>query len=431
MGPSPDFGRGNGIQIGVVMSNDLDCQMEVLLRGAVDIYREEELRKKLARSLQTGVPLRVKCGFDPTAPDLHIGHTVVMHKMRQFQELGHQVIFLIGDFTGMIGDPTGRSATRKALTREQVLDNAETYKRQVFKVLDPQRTEIAFNSKWMNEMSAVGLIELTAKYTVARMLERDDFSNRYKEGRAISVHEFLYPLVQAYDSCALKADVELGGTDQLFNLLVGRDIMREHGLEPQVVLTTPLLEGTEARMIEGKLVGDKMSKSLGNYVGIDEPPKDMFGKIMSVSDELMWRYYQLLSDLSIGEIEGLRTDVESGKAHPKKVKGNLAKELVTRFHGGVAAKVAEQEFEAVFSRGENPEDIEVAEIEGGGEPVWIVKAIATAELVASGSDGRRMVKQGAVSVDGVKIKELDHPLQPGGEYLVKVGKRRFRKIKII
>ena len=413
------------------MSNDLDCQMEVLLRGAVDIYREEELRKKLARSLQTGVPLRVKCGFDPTAPDLHIGHTVVMHKMRQFQELGHQVIFLIGDFTGMIGDPTGRSATRKALTREQVLDNAETYKRQVFKVLDPQRTEIAFNSKWMNEMSAVGLIELTAKYTVARMLERDDFSNRYKEGRAISVHEFLYPLVQAYDSCALKADVELGGTDQLFNLLVGRDIMREHGLEPQVVLTTPLLEGTEARMIEGKLVGDKMSKSLGNFVGIDEPPKDMFGKIMSVSDELMWRYYQLLSDLSIGEIEGLRTDVESGKAHPKKVKGNLAKELVTRFHGGVAAKVAEQEFEAVFSRGENPEDIEVAEIEGGGEPVWIVKAIATAELVASGSDGRRMVKQGAVSVDGVKIKELDHPLQPGGEYLVKVGKRRFRKIKII
>jgi tyrosyl-tRNA synthetase len=413
------------------MQKTLEQQLEIILRGVVDQHVPEELKKKLERSIATGAPLRVKAGFDPSAPDLHLGHTVLLHKMRQFQELGHEVIFLIGDFTGMIGDPTGKVATRPALTRGEVQRNAETYKRQVFKVLDPARTRVEFNSTWMGEMGAAGLIELAGKHTVARMLERDDFHKRYVGGQSISIHEFLYPLVQAYDSVALKADVELGGTDQLFNLLMGRSIMAAYGLEPQVILTTPILEGTDARAVDGKLVGNKMSKSLGNYIGIDEPPKEMFGKVMSISDDLMWRFFELLSDLSLAEVAALRAKVASGEAHPKKVKLRLAGEIVARFQGAEAANVAEREFESVFAQGELPEDIEevvlMAEGEGG---VSLPRALHLSGCVTSTSEGRRMISQQAVSIDGEKAHDVEGRIPVGGPYLVRVGKRRFRRITV-
>ncbi|MDP6943930.1 MAG: tyrosine--tRNA ligase, partial [Myxococcota bacterium] len=353
-------------------------------------------------------------------------------KMRHFQDLGHHVIFLIGDFTGLIGDPTGRSATRKALSPEEILVNAETYKEQVFKVLDPERTEVAFNSAWMAELGSAGIIALAARYNVARMLERDDFKKRFRSGQSISVHEFLYPLVQAYDSVALEADVELGGTDQLFNLLVGRHIMREYGLAPQCVLTTPLLEGLDGRLENGEIVGAKMSKSLGNYVGVDEPPLEMFGKLMSVSDDLMWRYVELLSTKEPSEQRALRASVASGALHPRDAKSSFAAEIVERYHGADAAHVAQDEWLRIFSQREVPKDmpsLSVAAEEEG--QVGILSVLRSAGLVQSGGEARRMVGQGAVSVDGEKVQELTQGLPIGGPYVVKVGKRRYASVTVI
>src|SRR5215467_4520528 len=333
-------------------------QLERIRRGAVDVIREEELLEKLKRAQKTGKALRVKAGFDPTAPDIHVGHTVLIRKMKHFQELGHTVIFLIGDFTGMIGDPSGRSATRKQLTLEEVQQNAETYKQQIFKILDPQRTVIDFNSRWMSPLGADGFIRLAGKYTVARILEREDFSNRLKNQLPIAMHELMYPLVQGYDSVALEADVELGGTDQRFNLLVGRDLQREYGQESQVVITTPLLEGLDGVQ--------KMSKSLGNYIGINESPKEQFGKVMSLSDELMFRYYELLTDVPLSEIQRLRADVAAGTRHPMEVKAELAVRVITDYHGATAAEAAREEFNRVFRQREIPEDIESKQLNVGG-----------------------------------------------------------------
>ncbi|MCB9730479.1 MAG: tyrosine--tRNA ligase [Deltaproteobacteria bacterium] len=408
----------------------VDDQLELLLRGVVDFHVEAELRQKLERSRQTDTPLRVKAGFDPTAPDLHLGHTVLLTKMRHFQDLGHQVVFLIGDFTGLIGDPTGRSATRKALTPAQIAANAETYKTQVFKILDPERTEVAFNSTWMNTLGAQGMIELAARYNVARMLERDDFKKRFHSGQSISVHEFLYPLVQGYDSVALRADVELGGTDQLFNLLVGRHMMKEYGLEPQCILTTPLLEGLDGRLEDGVLVGQKMSKSLDNYVGIDEPALEIFGKLMSVSDDLMWRYYQLLSTLAPARLAALEKDVRSGDAHPRDAKIGFATEIVARYHGDSAAAGASAEWQRIYSQGELPADMPELSIAADAEGAPLLNVLREAGLVASGGEARRMLAQGAVSVDGERIEDLEHRLAAGGDYVVKVGKRRYARIRV-
>ena len=410
----------------------VDEQLELILRGSVDVHVEAELTAKLQRSRRTGEPLRIKAGFDPTAPDLHLGHTVVITKMRHFQDLGHHVLFLIGDFTGMIGDPTGRSATRKVLTADEVAVNAETYKRQVFKILDPARTEVAFNSTWMADLGASGLIQLASTYNVARMMERDDFRKRFQGGLSISVHEFLYPLVQAYDSVALRADVELGGTDQLFNLLVGRHVMKEYGCEPQCVLTTPLLEGTEGRLVDGVMTGAKMSKSLGNYVGIDEAPLEMFGKLMSITDDLMWRYCDLLSTGSSAELMSRRADVAEGRAHPRDAKLGLARELVGRYHGDSAAEAAADEWQRIFSQRQSPTDLEavtVAEAEAGGG-ASILQVLRDAGLVTSGGEARRMVSQGAVSVDGERVGDKDQRLPAGGPYVVKVGKRRFAAVTV-
>ena len=409
-------------------------QLSLILRGTVDVQVEAELRKKLEHSRATSTPLRVKAGFDPTAPDLHLGHTVLLTKMRQFQELGHHAMFLIGDFTALIGDPTGRSATRPALTREQIAENAETYKAQVFKVLDPDRTEILFNSTWMNELGADGLIRLAAKHSVARMLERDDFKKRYASGQSISVHEFLYPLVQAYDSVAMKADVELGGTDQLFNLLVGRQIMRDYGLPAQCILTTPLLEGLDARLVEGKIVGDKMSKSLHNYVGVDDEPLDMFGKLMSVSDDLMWRYLDLLSTRSSEEIEEMKTSVSRGDLHPRDAKVNFASELVGRYHGESIAEESATEWARIFSQRKVPTDIPEVTLSTEAGTITLLGLLTGVKepvLVASGGEAKRMLKQGAVSLDGEKLQDPYHELTAGQTHVVKVGKRRFAKVTLV
>jgi tyrosyl-tRNA synthetase len=411
----------------------VDEQLSLILRGTVDVHVEEELRKKLARSRETGEPLRVKAGFDPTAPDLHLGHTVVLTKMRQFQDLGHHALFLIGDFTGLIGDPTGRSATRPPLTPDEIAANAETYKNQVFKILDPEKTEVLFNNQWMGEMGADGLIRLAAKHSVARMLERDDFKKRYASGQSISIHEFLYPLVQAYDSVAMKADVELGGTDQLFNLLVGRQIMRDYGQEPQCILTTPLLEGLDGHLVDGKIVGDKMSKSMGNYVGVDDEPLDMFGKLMSVSDDLMWRYLDLLSTRTEADLAALRAKVEVGQLHPRDAKANFASEIVGRFHGAPAAESSAAEWARIFSQRQIPTDIPQISIpseDGGVRLLAALIAEVEPALVASGGEARRMLKQGAVSVDGEKIQDGQHILAAGATYVLKVGKRRFARVTI-
>ena len=406
----------------------IEDQLVTLQRGVVPrVWADMEapLRAKLAR----GKPLRIKVGFDPTAPDLHLGHTVVMHKMRQFQQLGHHVIFLIGDFTAMIGDPTGRSQTRPPLTREQVLQNAETYKQQVFKILDPAQTEVAFNSDWLASMRAEELVRLAAHYTVARLLERNDFQKRYREQRPISVHEFLYPLMQAYDSVALKADVELGGSDQLFNLMVGRDIMKEYGLEPQVILTTELLLGTDGHLADGVLVGEKMSKSLGNYVGVDDPPggeNGIFGKLMSISDPLMWHYYEILSSQTLEAIETLK------QGHPKEAKRLFALEITSLYHGAQAAEQAAAEFDLVHPSGGAdrgiPEDIETVEIPPEGAGVPLFKVLQLAGLAKSGAEGRRLVRQGAVLVDGNKAEDENAVFAPGSEHLVRAGKRRFRRV---
>ncbi|MGI6657006.1 MAG: tyrosine--tRNA ligase [Desulfobulbus sp.] len=398
----------------------IEEQIALFERGTVDFHSRDELIKKLTRSQETGTPLTVKAGFDPTAPDLHLGHTVLLHKLRQFQKMGHQVTFLIGDFTATIGDPTGKSETRPPLSPEDVLRNAETYKEQVFKILDPEQTRVVFNSSWLNELTPREIIRLASQLTVARMLERDDFKKRYEANRPISIHEFLYPLIQGYDSVALKADVELGGTDQLFNLLMGRDLQRAWGQEPQVVLTTPLLEGLDGI--------NKMSKSLGNYIGVSEPPDTIFGKLMSISDDLMFRYYELLSDLSLAEIGRLKEKVEAGEVHPKAVKVQLARELVTRFHNAEAADEAERGFEQVFARGELPDEIEEVQLAAGDEPVWLPRLLLDAGLVTSTSDGRRMIQQHAVSIDGEKVVDVEATVPAQGEVLLKVGKRRFCRV---
>ncbi|HEY3175335.1 MAG TPA: tyrosine--tRNA ligase [Candidatus Polarisedimenticolia bacterium] len=398
-----------------------ESQLEYLSKGAVQIESEAELLGKLRRSAQSGRPLTVKVGFDPSAPDIHLGHTVLLRKMKHFQDLGHRVIFLIGDFTGMIGDPTGKTRTRPQLTREEVLANAETYKRQVFRILHPDRTEVRFNSEWLGKLDAEGFIRLAGKYTVARMLERDDFSRRYRNNESIGIHEFLYPLAQAYDSVYLKADVELGGTDQTFNLLVGRRIMGAYGLEPQVILTTPLLEGLDGV--------EKMSKSLGNYIGIDEAPKEIFGKTMSISDDLMWRYYELCTDLSLAEIGRMKDEVASGASHPMRVKSRLAGLIVAGFHGEAAAEETAREFARVFSQRDVPADIEEHEIPSGGTPVPIWKALTVSGLTASNAEARRLITQGAVTVDWVKAG-LDRTLDIGGSFTIQVGKRRWGRVRV-
>jgi tyrosyl-tRNA synthetase len=385
----------------------------------VDCISREELKAKLENSVKTGKPLKIKAGFDPTAPDLHVGHTVLLQKMKHFQDLGHEVYFLIGDFTGFIGDPTGKSETRKPLTREDIAKNAETYKEQVFKILDPVKTRIAFNSEWLGKINSFDMIRLASELTVARMLERDDFKKRFEDNRPISIHEFLYPLIQGFDSVAMEADVELGGTDQLFNLLVGRDLQRSRGQEPQIVLTMPLLEGLDGI--------NKMSKSLGNYIGITEPANDIYGKTMSVSDELMFRYYELVSDLSNAEIEALKQGLEEGSLHPKEIKQKLARELTARFHGQEDALKAEQNFENVFAKHDLPDDMPEFTL-SSDEPVWLPKLMVDSGLVSSTSDGRRMIKQNAVSIDGEKIGDTDFNVEPAGDLILKVGKRRFCKI---
>ncbi len=395
---------------------DIDRQMALIRRGAAEIIDEDELRAKLG----AGRPLRVKVGFDPTAPDLHLGHTVVMHKMRHFQELGHTVVFLIGDFTGRIGDPTGRSETRPPLTEEQVLANAETYKSQVFKILDPEKTVVEFNSRWLGGMNAADFIRLAANTTVARMLERDDFEKRFREQRPISIHEFLYPLCQGYDSVALRADVEMGGTDQKFNLLMGRNLQGHYGQAGQTIITMPLLEGTDGVR--------KMSKSYGNYVGISEAPEQMFGKLMAISDELMWRYYELLSARSLEEIAGLRARVEDGSLHPKAAKEDLAAEMVARYHGEDAAKDARQGFNAVFAGGSFPEDAPVHACDAGeaSAPVAVLEA---AGLVKSRAEAKRLVKEGALSINGQRCGDAAAPLAPGS-YEIRLGKKRFLRLTV-
>jgi tyrosyl-tRNA synthetase len=390
---------------------DLQKQLEIIRRGTVDILPEDELVAKIKK----GRPLRVKAGFDPTAPDLHLGHTVLIQKMKQFQDLGHEVIFLIGDFTGMIGDPTGKSETRKQLTREEVAKNAETYKEQIFKILDPKKTVIEFNHRWMEKMDAVAIIELAAKYTVARMLEREDFKQRYQKQQSISIHEFLYPLIQGYDSVVLKADVELGGTDQRFNLLMGRELQREYGQEAQVVLTMPLLEGLDGVQ--------KMSKSLGNYIGINDPAEQIFGKIMSISDELMWRYYELLSDKDIQQIEFLRAQVDGGALHPMEVKKSLGAELVGRFHGAPAAEAAREYFETKFQKKIAPSDIRKQF--SAVKPIWICRLMVDLAFAKSTTEARRLIAQGAVRVDGQAINDVNFEFQGGAHSILEVGKNRI------
>jgi tyrosyl-tRNA synthetase len=398
-------------------SSRLQENLRDIQRGAVDLLLLEDLERKLA----SGRPLRVKAGFDPTAPDLHLGHTVLLNKMRQFQDMGHQVIFLIGDFTGMIGDPTGRNVTRKPLTREEIAQNAATYRQQISKVLVEDVTEIAFNSQWMDQMSAADLVGLAAKHTVARMLERDDFKKRYAEGQSISIHEFLYPLVQGYDSVALKADVELGGTDQRFNLLVGRQLQEAYGQAPQVVLTMPILEGLDGTQ--------KMSKSLGNYVGINEPPEEMFGKLMSISDELMWRYFELLSFRPMAEIEGLRRSAAGGR-NPRDIKIELAIEIVARFHSAKAAEQSKVAFIAQFQRGGLPENMPEQTILAENADIPLVSLLKQAGLTKSTSDANRMIEQGAVRIDGERITDKALTIHRQTTHVYQVGKRRFARVTV-
>lgn len=396
-------------------SNDISAQLEVIKRGAVEILPEEELVAKLKR----GRPLRIKAGFDPTAPDLHLGHTVLIQKMKHFQDLGHEVIFLIGDFTGMIGDPSGKSETRKQLTRAEVAKNAETYKAQIFKILDPEKTRIEFNHRWMEQLNAVSLIELSAKYTVARMLEREDFKQRYQRQQSISIHEFLYPLIQGYDSVVLQADVELGGTDQRFNLLIGRELQREYGQEPQVVLTMPLLEGLDGVQ--------KMSKSLGNYVGISEAPEEMFGKLMKISDDLMWRYYELLSDKDLNQVRTLHSQVESGALHPMNAKKSLAAELVGRYHDAAAARSASDYFETRHQKKSMPADIK--QQFDAPEAIWICRLLVDLNFAKSGSDARRLIAQGAVKVDGQAVNDVNFEFRRAQHQVIEVGKNRIARAK--
>ncbi len=402
-------------------------QVAEITRGAVDIHSADALQSRIEESIRKTRPLRVKAGFDPTAPDLHLGHTVLLTRMRRFQRFGHTPVFVIGDFTASIGDPTGRNATRRTPDRETILRNAETYKEQVFKILDPEKTEVRFNSEWLSDLGVDGIIHLASHYTLARMLERDDFKQRFRGQLSISIHELLYPLVQAYDSVALKADVELGGTDQLFNLLVGREIMRDYGLEPQIVITSPLLEGIDAREVDGEIVGEKMSKSLGNYVGVTDSPKDMFGKLMSISDVLMWRYYELLSDLDASALATLREDVAASKVHPRQAKVGLASEMVRRYHGIDAAKEAEKAFDDLHRRRELPSDIPQVKLAFPTETLSLARLLADTGLASSSSEARRLMKQGGVRVDGERFLDPMGEIERG-EHLIQVGKRKFLRV---
>ena len=399
------------IKFGVNMN--IQEQMQLLSRGALEILPAGALQAKLKEAAKEGRPLRVKAGFDPTAPDLHLGHTVLLEKLRQFQHCGHQVVFLIGDFTGTIGDPTGKNETRPPLTHDEVLLNAETYKEQVFKILDPNLTEVRFNSEWLGQLTAADLIRIAGKATVARMLERDDFEKRYKGGQSISIHEFLYPLVQGYDSVALDADVELGGNDQKFNLLMGRQLQDAYGKAQQVILTMPLLEGLDGV--------NKMSKSLQNYVGVAEPAKEQFGKLMSISDELMYKYYELLTDLNLDDVRAM---------HPMEAKKQLAATIVDRFHGEGAGCAARSGFEAQFAKKEIPDDVPEATMAAEDGELWVVRALTTNGLTASNGEAIRMIRQNALSIDGEKVTDKDYQLQPGGPYLIKLGKRKFLNLTV-
>ena len=397
----------------------VDEALAIIGRGADEILVESELEARL----KEGRPLRIKAGFDPTAPDLHVGHTVLINKLRQFQDLGHEVMFLIGDFTGMIGDPTGKSATRKPLTRDEVIENARTYEHQIFKILDPEKTLVMFNSSWMGEMDAADLIHLAAKHTVARMLERDDFHKRYTSGEAIAIHEFLYPLIQGYDSVAMKADVELGGTDQKFNLLVGRQLQEAYGQKPQVILTMPILEGLDGVQ--------KMSKSLNNYIGIEEPPGEMFGKVMSISDELMWRYFELLSFQDMALINRWREACVAGQENPRDIKYELAKEIVGRFHGGPkAANDAMRDFIARFQQKAVPDEVPEKTVPAEGAPLALSQVLKQAGLADSTSEARRLIQQGAVRVEGERVEDPTLELTPPGPYLLQRGKRRFARVTL-
>jgi tyrosyl-tRNA synthetase len=409
---------------------DVDEQLAYLRKGAAEIIRESDLRERLEQSRQSGKPLRVKAGFDPTAPDLHLGHTVLMRKLKHFQDMGHTVIFLIGDFTGLIGDPSGRSTTRPALTREQIDQNAETYKTQVFKILDRGKTEVRFNSEWLDKLGYEGFIRLAAKFTVSQMLEREDFHKRFMDEKPIAMHELLYPIAQGYDSVALEADVELGGTDQKFNLLMGRELQRHYGQAPQIVLTTPLLEGTDGVQ--------KMSKSYGNYIGITEPPQEMFGKMMSISDELMWRYYELVTDVSVADIEQMKREVASGAAHPMKLKQELGKRIVTDFHSREAAEQAAQDWSRMFQKDEVPDDLPLvtvpfsdvaapnAAINDGPVQIKLDKLLARSGLASSVTDGLRKLKQNAVKVNGELRNEIVTTVDPNVEFTLRAGKRMVR-----
>jgi tyrosyl-tRNA synthetase len=397
----------------------IDEQLSYLSKGTVEIIRDTELRAKLERSAKTGKPLRVKLGADPTAPDIHLGHTVVIRKLRAFQELGHTAIFLIGDFTGMIGDPSGKSATRPQLTREEINANAETYKQQIFKLLDPEKTVIEFNSRWMDTLGSAGFLRLSSHVTVRQILERDDFQQRLETNRPLALHEVMYPLVMAYDSVALEADVELGGTDQKFNLLMGRNLQREYGQESQVAVVMPLLEGTDGVQ--------KMSKSLGNYVGINEPPQEIFGKVMSISDDLMWRYYELCTDLAPHQLSALRTAVESGERNPRDVKAELSKRIVADFYSQSAAEAAEEEFVRRFRNKETPDDVEERVVAAGS---WkLPRLLVELQLASSMAEARRLIEQGGVYVDGERAPQSDLELSADRSFLLQVGKRRFVRVR--
>ena len=405
----------------------VDDQLRLILRGAVDVQVEAELRKKLEKSRETNTPLVIKLGADPTSPDLHFGHSVVLTKLKQFQDLGHKVVFLIGDFTASIGDPTGKSATRPPLSAAAIEENAATYKRQAFKILDPKKTEVVYNSEFFKDMHFADVIRLAAKYSVARMIERDDFKKRLSTGKSISMHELLYPLAQGYDSVALKADVEVGGTDQLFNLLVGRDLMRSFGQEPQCILTLPILEGLDAREEEGRIVGAKMSKSLNNYIGLEDEPGNQFGKLMSVCDPLMWRYFDLLSTKTPDELDALKNK------HPKQAKLALATEIVTRYHGAAAAEKAKAQFEGLFGsehKDKIPDDAPVFRVkEDGPEGVPVLKVLVESSLVASNGEGKRLIKQGGLVLNGDRVSDMQLMILPG-EHALRAGKKRWAKVII-
>ena len=401
--------------------SSLQESLDLIKRGAHEVLIETELVEKLKHHFAENKPLRIKAGFDPTAPDLHLGHTVLINKLRQFQDLGHEVLFLIGDFTGMIGDPTGKNTTRPALTRDDVIENARTYESQIYKILEPEKTLVLFNSSWMGEMNASDLVQLASRHTVARMLERDDFDKRYKNGQPIAIHEFLYPLIQGYDSVAMKADVELGGTDQKFNMLVGRELQKQYGQKPQVVLSMPILEGLDGVQ--------KMSKSLGNYIGINEPADEMFGKIMSISDELMWRYFELLSFRPMSEVETFRKQISEG-ANPRDIKFLLAEEIIERFHDKNTATQARENFIARFQKGAMPDDMPEVELQATDGVLAIANLLKGAGLTKSTSDAIRMIKQGAVRLDGERIEDTRLEISAGQTHVYQVGKRRFARVSI-